>query len=181
MKTDLSGRVALITGGTSGIGAAICKQLATSGAKVATNYRNEQKAQKWLAEMRAEGYDVKLCGVDATDFDACGRMIGEIEKDPGPIDILVNNAGITAGRDATQDEQRAMGHGTQDQSRQCLQCHAARHFGNDRPWLWADHQYLVHQRPERSDRANATTRLPRPACMVSPCPWRKKSRARGSR
>ncbi len=95
MKTDLSGRVALITGGTSGIGAAICKQLATSGAKVATNYRNEQKAQKWLAEMRSEGYDVKLCGVDATDFDGCGRMIGEIEKDPGAIDILVNNAGIS--------------------------------------------------------------------------------------
>ena len=54
MNTDLSGRVALVTGGTSGIGAAVCKQLAASGAKVATNYRNEQKAQQWLAEMRAE-------------------------------------------------------------------------------------------------------------------------------
>ncbi len=95
MTKDLSGRVALITGGTSGIGAAICKQLAVSGAKVATNYRNEQKAQKWLTEMRAEGYDFKAYRVDVTDFDACGWMIGEIEKDPGPIDILVNNAGIT--------------------------------------------------------------------------------------
>ncbi|MGH8489897.1 MAG: acetoacetyl-CoA reductase [Gammaproteobacteria bacterium] len=95
MKTDLSGRVALITGGTSGIGAAICKQLATSGAKVATNYRNERKAQQWLAEMRAESYEFKTYRVDATDFNACGRMIGEIEKGLGPIDILVNNAGIT--------------------------------------------------------------------------------------
>ncbi len=95
MKTSLEGRVALVTGGTKGIGAAICKQLASSGAKVATNYRDEAFAQQWLAEMRAEGFSFHAYRVDVSDFDACKAMIEEIEKSVGPVDILVNNAGIT--------------------------------------------------------------------------------------
>ncbi|MGH8657811.1 MAG: acetoacetyl-CoA reductase [Gammaproteobacteria bacterium] len=95
MKTSLDGRVALVTGGSGGIGAAICLQLAASGAKVATNYRDEQKAQKWLAETKAKGYDFTIYRVDVSDFEACQRMAENIEKDLGPIDILVNNAGIT--------------------------------------------------------------------------------------
>jgi acetoacetyl-CoA reductase len=95
MKTELTGRVALVTGGTSGIGAAICKQLADSGARVATNYRNEDKARQWLSETRGEGYDFKGYAVDVRDFEGCGQMVAAIEKDLGPIDIVVNNAGIT--------------------------------------------------------------------------------------
>lgn len=95
MKTDLTGKVALVTGGTRGIGAAICKQLASSGAKVATNYRNADTAQKWLADMQAQGFTVKGYQVDVTDFDGCQKMIADIEQALGPIDILVNNAGIT--------------------------------------------------------------------------------------
>ncbi len=95
MKTRLEGRVALVTGGTGGIGAAICKQLADSGAKIATNYRNEAKAQKWLAEMKAQGYEFKIYQVDVADFAACRDLVGRIEQDLGPIDIVVNNAGIT--------------------------------------------------------------------------------------
>ncbi len=98
MITSLAGRVALVTGGTGGIGAAICLQLAASGAKVATNYRNEEKAQKWLAETKAI-YGFKTYRVDVSDFDACQRMVERIEKDLGPIDILINNAGVT--KDAT--------------------------------------------------------------------------------
>ena len=47
MKTSLKDKVAIVTGGTGGIGTAICKQLADSGAKVATNYRSEEKLKKW--------------------------------------------------------------------------------------------------------------------------------------
>ncbi|MGH8478109.1 MAG: acetoacetyl-CoA reductase [Gammaproteobacteria bacterium] len=95
MKTELTGHVALVTGGTSGIGAAICRQLADSGAKVATNYRNEDKARQWLSGVRAQGYDFKIYGVDVRDFEGCGQMVAAIEKDLGPIDIVVNNAGIS--------------------------------------------------------------------------------------
>lgn len=94
MKTTLEGRVSLVTGGTGGIGAAICRQLADSGAEVATNYRNDDKARKWLAETSTAGYDFKAYPVDVTNFDGCRRMVDQIEQDLGPIDILVNNAGI---------------------------------------------------------------------------------------
>ncbi len=80
MRTRLEGRVALVTGGTGGIGAAICKQLADSGAKVATNYRNEEKAQKWLAETQAQGYDFKIYQIDVADFDACKELVARIEQ-----------------------------------------------------------------------------------------------------
>jgi len=93
--SNLKGKVALVTGGTGGIGAAICLKLAKSGAKVATNYRNEEKAKAWQAEAKKAGHDVAIYQADVSDFDACQALADQIEKDLGPIDILVNNAGIT--------------------------------------------------------------------------------------
>jgi len=93
--SDLKGKVALVTGGTGGIGAAICLKLAESGARVATNYRNEEKARAWQAEAKKAGHDIAIYQVDVSDFDACQAMVDQVEKDLGPIDILVNNAGIT--------------------------------------------------------------------------------------
>ncbi len=93
--SDLKGKVALVTGGTGGIGAAICLKLAESGARVATNYRNEEKAIAWQAEAKKAGHDIAIYQADVSDFDACQAMVDQVEKDLGPIDILVNNAGIT--------------------------------------------------------------------------------------
>ena len=93
--SDLKGKVALVTGGTGGIGAAICLKLAESGARVATNYRNEEKAKAWQAEAKKAGYDIAIYQADVSDFDACQALAAQVEKDLGPIDILVNNAGIT--------------------------------------------------------------------------------------
>jgi acetoacetyl-CoA reductase len=95
MQTDLTGKTALVTGGTGGIGAAICKQLAESGAKVTTNYRNEEKAQAFKKEMQDAGLDVHIYQVDVTDTEGCRKMVEDIENNVGPIDIVVNNAGIT--------------------------------------------------------------------------------------
>jgi acetoacetyl-CoA reductase len=93
--TNMEGKVALVTGGTGGIGAAICLKLAEAGAKVATNYRNQEKAEKWQAEAKKQGFDIKIYQADVSDFDACEKMVAEITSDLGPVDILVNNAGIT--------------------------------------------------------------------------------------
>jgi len=93
--SNLKGKVALVTGGTGGIGAAICLKLAESGAKIATNYRNEEKARAWQAEAKKAGHDIAIYQVDVSDFDACQSLAEQVEKDLGPIDILVNNAGIT--------------------------------------------------------------------------------------
>lgn len=93
--SSLEGKVALVTGGTGGIGASICLKLAAEGAKVATNYRNKEKAEAWQKECKDKGFDIAIYQVDVTDYEGCQKMIEQIEKDLGPIDILVNNAGIT--------------------------------------------------------------------------------------
>jgi acetoacetyl-CoA reductase len=91
----MKGKIALVTGGTSGIGAAICLRLADAGAKVATNYRNEEKARKWQEDVKAKGYDIKIYQADVSVFDACAELVKKINADFGPVDILVNNAGVT--------------------------------------------------------------------------------------
>ena len=95
----MGARVALVTGGTGGIGTAICKRLADLGNKVATNYRNEEKARAWQQKMEADGYDVTLVQGDVGAPEAAEALVRGVEGKLGPVDILVNNAGIT--RDTT--------------------------------------------------------------------------------
>ena len=95
----MTSRVALVTGGTGGIGTAICKRLAQAGHQVATNYRNEEKARAWAAAMRDQGFGFTLVRGDVTSADEAAAMVRQVEEALGPIGILVNNAGIT--RDAT--------------------------------------------------------------------------------
>jgi len=95
----MQSRIALVTGGTGGIGTSIVKRLAGMGHKVATNYRNEEKAKAWQAQMRAEGFEVALAPGDVSSAEEAQGMVREIERQLGPVEILVNNAGIT--RDTT--------------------------------------------------------------------------------
>lgn len=91
----LRDKVALVTGGTGGIGDAICRRLADAGMRVATSYRNEQKALNWLEKCKAEGYNFAIYHCDVSSYPDCEAMIRQVEQDLGPIDVLVNNAGIT--------------------------------------------------------------------------------------
>jgi acetoacetyl-CoA reductase len=95
----MGARVALVTGGTGGIGTAICRRLADLGHKVATNYRNEEKARTWQQRMRQNGVEVALVRGDVSSPEEGTAMVREVESQLGPVDILVNNAGIT--RDTT--------------------------------------------------------------------------------
>ena len=101
----MTSRVALVTGGTGGIGTAIVKRLADMGHKVATNYRNEVKARTWQQAMEAEGYDIALVKGDVTSPTEAEAMVRELEGILGPVEILVNNAGIT--RDGTFHRMKA--------------------------------------------------------------------------
>ncbi len=84
-------RTALVTGGTRGIGAAICKALKAAGHDVAANYAgNHEAAKAFSAETGIPAYKWSVA-----DPDACIEGIARVEADLGPIDILVNNAGIT--------------------------------------------------------------------------------------
>jgi len=88
-------RVALVTGGTRGIGAAIAKGLKSAGFNVAANYGgNDDAAQKFKAET-----GIPVFKWDVSSFEACADGIKKVEAEVGPVDVLVNNAGIT--RDAT--------------------------------------------------------------------------------
>jgi acetoacetyl-CoA reductase len=98
-ETKMTSRIALVTGGTGGIGTAMIKRLAKAGHRVATNYRNEEKARAWQEELKADGVDCLIVPGDVADFASSQEMIKEIEAKLGGIDILVNNAGIT--RDTT--------------------------------------------------------------------------------
>ncbi len=95
----MNNRVALVTGGTGGIGTAICKRLAEMGHRVATNYRNEEKARAWQEQMRQQGHDITLVAGDVGTPEGAAALVGGVEQVLGPVEILVNNAGIT--RDTT--------------------------------------------------------------------------------
>src|SRR3989442_10808868 len=87
-------RVALVTGGTRGIGAAISKALKAAGYKVAASYAgNDAAAEKFKAETGIPVYKW-----DVSSFEACAEGVKKVEAELGPIEVLVNNAGIT--RDA---------------------------------------------------------------------------------
>jgi acetoacetyl-CoA reductase len=91
----MTGRVAVVTGGTRGIGLAIASALKKAGYKVAANYAgNDEAAKKCSAETGIATYKF-----DVSDFKQCEGAVKKITADLGPIDVLVNNAGIT--RDGT--------------------------------------------------------------------------------
>jgi acetoacetyl-CoA reductase len=84
-------RVAVVTGGTRGIGAAISKALKAAGYKVAANYGgNDEAAAKFKAETGIAVYKW-----DVSSYDACAAGLKQVEADLGPVEILINNAGIT--------------------------------------------------------------------------------------
>lgn len=91
MKIDLTGRVALVTGSTRGIGRAIAESLANSGARLAVVGRDAERAKEAAAAISAEarGY-----GCDMGDATAVAGLVARVEGDFGAIDILVNNAGL---------------------------------------------------------------------------------------
>lgn len=87
-------RVALVTGGTRGIGAAICVALSAAGYKVVASYAgNEEKARAFSEET-----GIPVFKWDVSNYEACADGIAQVESEIGPIEVLVNNAGIT--RDA---------------------------------------------------------------------------------
>jgi gluconate 5-dehydrogenase len=91
---DLSGRRALITGSSQGIGLALAHALAAAGATVVLNGRDAARIAMAAKTLTAGGFPAETAAFDVTDRAAVGAGVDKIEQDHGPIDILVNNAGI---------------------------------------------------------------------------------------
>jgi acetoacetyl-CoA reductase len=94
-------RIALVTGGTGGIGTAICIALADQGRKVIAGYFPPDKeiAEAWQQKQREAGYEIEIVACDVSDYESSQKMMHDVENTIGAVDILVNCAGIT--RDKT--------------------------------------------------------------------------------
>ena len=96
MRGMLNGKIALISGASRGIGAAIARRFAGEGASVALLYAaSAEKAEAVRDECRALGAKAEAYRCDVADFAACGALIKQVKADFGGLDVLVNNAGIT--------------------------------------------------------------------------------------
>jgi gluconate 5-dehydrogenase len=91
---DLTGRTALITGSSQGIGLALARGLAQAGAALILNGRDRKKLEAAAAQLRAEGCKVATAAFDVTDGAASAEGVATAAATAGPIDILINNAGI---------------------------------------------------------------------------------------
>jgi 2-deoxy-D-gluconate 3-dehydrogenase len=92
---DLTGKVAIVTGGNGGIGLGMARGLAEAGAAIAVVARNEAKSNDAVAELRQHGVKAISVVADVTDKAAVAAMAERVKRELGRIDILVNNAGIT--------------------------------------------------------------------------------------
>ncbi len=96
MNLHLSGKTALVTGGTRGIGRAIVEAFAEAGAKVAFTYRSSSETAEALkAELEGRGVETLAIQSDAADFDAAQAAVQQVLDAWGSLDVLVNNAGVT--------------------------------------------------------------------------------------
>jgi 3-oxoacyl-[acyl-carrier protein] reductase len=104
MNIDLSGRVALVTGGGRGIGRAIALSLAEAGADVAVNYRRDaDAAEEVVKEIEGMGRKAKAYQASVENWDEDQNMVADVLADFGHVDILVNNAGIASRGQAVAD------------------------------------------------------------------------------
>ncbi|NNU43614.1 SDR family oxidoreductase [Ramlibacter montanisoli] len=92
---DLSGRVAFVTGASSGLGAQFARVLSRSGAAVVLAARRIEKLKDLRAQIEGEGGDAHVVGLDVTDIDSIKAAVAHAETEMGSIDILVNNSGVS--------------------------------------------------------------------------------------
>jgi NAD(P)-dependent dehydrogenase (short-subunit alcohol dehydrogenase family) len=101
-NADLSGRMALVTGAGSGLGARFARVLAAAGATVAVAGRRTENLARLASLIAAEGGRALPVALDVTEADSISQVIERLDREHGPVDILVNNAGVPDARRATK-------------------------------------------------------------------------------
>ena len=95
IEVNFEGKIALITGASSGLGARFAKVLAQAGAQVVLASRRTERLKELRAEIEADGGAAHVVSLDVTDFASIKSAIAHAETEAGPIDILVNNSGVS--------------------------------------------------------------------------------------
>jgi acetoacetyl-CoA reductase len=91
------GRLAYVTGGMGGIGTAICKKLCRDGLRVIAGCGpGSQRKDRWVADMRAQGFDVHASEGNVADWESTRAAFEKVRAEHGPVEVLVNNAGVTS-------------------------------------------------------------------------------------
>jgi short-subunit dehydrogenase len=93
-RVELRGKVAIVTGGSRGLGLVLARELGRRGMRVVVCARDEEELERARASLAAEGIDATALPVDVTDTDGMAGMVADVEENIGPVDLLVNNAGI---------------------------------------------------------------------------------------
>ncbi len=101
-QIDLSGRVAMVTGASSGLGMQFAKVLSQAGAGVVLAARRLDRLKALRAEIEAEGGDAHVVGLDVTDPDSIRAAVAHAETEMGAIDILINNSGVSTTQKLTE-------------------------------------------------------------------------------
>ncbi len=106
-RFDLDGKIAFVTGASSGLGARFARVLAANGAQVVLASRRTERLKELRAEIEAEGGAAHVVALDVTDHDSIRAAVAHAETEAGPIDILVNNSGVSTTQrlvDVTPDD-----------------------------------------------------------------------------
>ncbi len=161
-------RVAIVTGGTRGIGEAISVALRDQGMKVAANYAgNDERAREF-----SERTGIPAFKWDVSDYDACQKGVAQVEAEVGPVDVLVNNAGIT--RDAHHEAHgppEVAGGASTYEPRRLLQHGQGRLGRHDGPRIRPHRQHRLDQRTGRPVRPGQLCRrqVRHPRLHQGPC------------
>ncbi len=94
IEVNLEGKIALVTGASSGLGNRFARVLSKAGATVVVAARRMERLKELRAEIEADGGEAHVVSLDVTDVDGIAQAIAEVESKAGPIDILVNNSGV---------------------------------------------------------------------------------------
>ena len=159
-KQDLSAHVALVTGGSRGIGAAIAMTLAEFGAAVAVNYRERaDDAEAVVAKIKANGGRAIAVAADVSQAAAVTKMVEQVARDLGPIDILVNNAGIAIVRGVDELSEDDFDRTIAVNLKSVVPLHAGRAARDAGAQMGPHRQYLLGRRARRRRHRPALQRL----------------------
>jgi 3-oxoacyl-[acyl-carrier protein] reductase len=148
--SELKSRVALVSGGSRGIGRAIALGLAKAGAAVAVNYRERaEEAASVVEDIHRSGGRAVAVGADVSIASDVQRMISRAEEHLGPIDILVNNAGIAVMRGLEDITEEDFDHAVAVNLKSAFLCTQAVLPGMRARTLGPDRQYLLDWSPRR--------------------------------